>query len=290
MYFLAVQELAPLSLHMDVKVGDEVSERALAKYDEHLHEQVFPPADKSSVKEMAGDGHQKIACSCTGPARRGSGRPRSRVPGRQKDMTHGWFLITDPRTSRVLSVVQQVQPEDNSIKAAALGKVMHMYPNCDCFIHDRNCSFEEYAHRNPALEQLHYYPTDKWHGFKHKEGCPNSPYEVPRLRRRVRGLNTSVAEQVFGWFRGYTKILNYTSPLRHKFLVLYFCKVHNSLVDEGNAKHLPAITQKTKMYKSRPYDCNDAKGKKNIVRKKPALKSKGKNIVRKKPASKITMR
>ena len=55
------------------------------------------------------------------------------------------------------------------------------------------------------------------------------------MGRRIKKLNTSVCEQTFSWFRGYAKMLNEMQPLRHRFLVLYFCKLHNENVDAGTA-------------------------------------------------------
>eukprot|EP00972_Heterocapsa_arctica_P093157 13740979-Heterocapsa_arctica.AAC.1 len=64
MYFLAVQELSPLSLHMKILIGDEINKDALRAYDEHLHAHVLPPSDVSTIKELVGDGHEKVFVKC----------------------------------------------------------------------------------------------------------------------------------------------------------------------------------------------------------------------------------
>ena len=79
MYYLALREFEPLGLQKKIVIGDEISEEALAAYDTHLHEKVFPPIQLESVKELVGDGHQKVMCKCpNGSTTARAGRPRTR--------------------------------------------------------------------------------------------------------------------------------------------------------------------------------------------------------------------
>ena len=67
------------------------------------------------------------------------------------------------------------------------------------------------------------------------------PYRIRRLKLRLKGVNTQAAEQTFSWFKGYSRILNEMSPLRHKSMVLYFCKLHNQCIAERRADYLPPM-------------------------------------------------
>ena len=65
-----------------------------------------------------------------------------------------------------------------------------------------------------------------------------------RLKMRLKGMNTSVAEQVFSWFPGYAQVLNELRPERHNFLVLYYCRRHDMLVEQGRTEHVnPSSTK-----------------------------------------------
>ena len=57
-------------------------------------------------------------------------------------------------------------------------------------------------------------------------------------QKRVENMNTSKAEQIFSWFRSYASTFNSMDALRHKFMVLFYCKQHNSLVEEGITSRL----------------------------------------------------
>jgi len=78
------------------------------------------------------------------------------------------------------------------------------------------------------------------------------------LRKRIKGLNTSVAEQVFSWFRGYAKSFNSMGSLHHKFLVLQHIRRHNAMIDSGDNKHLCPFNHLKKT--SKPYDCPEPEG------------------------------
>ena len=77
----------------------------------------------------------------------------------------------------------------------------------------------------------------------------------PTLARRMRNLNTAVAEQVFSWFRGYARSINELRADRHVFIVRYFCKLHNELCDNGQATHLNAVATGTKRKRGN-YQCS----------------------------------
>eukprot|EP00959_Pyramimonas_sp_CCMP1952_P161491 3377028-Pyramimonas_sp.AAC.1 len=72
------------------------------------------------------------------------------------------------------------------------------------------------------------------HAKGHARSCPCNPYHIKRLSRRLKGINTQVAEQPLSWFRGYARPLNEMAPLRHKLCVLFFAKLHTNYVAEHN--------------------------------------------------------
>ena len=62
----------------NIQIGNEVSDEDLAIYDKTVHEEVFPPQNPADVKEIAGDGNQKVlikACKHQKPLKR-IGRPK----------------------------------------------------------------------------------------------------------------------------------------------------------------------------------------------------------------------
>ena len=106
-----------------------------------------------------------------------------------------------------------------------------------------------------------------------------------RLDRRLKGVNTSIAEQTFSWFRGYAASFNQTRPEFQRFIVLVYTAKHNDLVHKGEAVHLnPFSAHKKTMKKagilrrpaSHAYIC-----------KKPATNKSGvrKHVLKKKPSS-----
>ena len=262
MLMLAMQELHPLGetvLH-NIVISDEFSPSALTAYDKHMHQKAFPPKCKQNVKEMSGDGHEKvmvkISKGCAAPMKR-TGRPRKNKAKKQQAYGNGWFMLTDPKDGRVLAIEQQFEPENNAVKKKCLKKVLPLYNQCDCFIHDRACSTQPQLEKDVALKQIKYYTCDKFHSFRHKKTCKCNPHYVLRLKRRVAKVNTSVSEQVFSWFRGYSRVLNEMKACRHHFLVLYYCAQHNKHIEAGTAKYLNAYSHlnKSKQKQSRSYSC-----------------------------------
>ena len=164
-------------------------------------------------------------------------------------------MAVDPKDSRVLGVLQQRCPENNQLKLELMTRIAPNFPMCDCLIHDRNCSFENAAKAEEELKGIKYFPIDRFHGMKHCPTCKNSPQNVPRLERRLKGVNTSVSEQVFSWFRNYARILNEMKPKIHEFLVLYFCKLHNAVVKADGTKHLNPYSACNKKKNSTSYPC-----------------------------------
>ena len=78
--------------------------------------------------------------------------------------------------------------------------------------------------------------------------------------RRVRNLNTSIADQTFSWFLGYAGSLNELKPLRRQFVVLLYAGIHNELISKGNTTHMnPYSHQNVSKKRPTPYECDDIK-------------------------------
>ena len=100
------------------------------------------------------------------------------------------------------------------------------------------------------------------------DSCQCSPLSVPRLRKRAADVNTSVAEQVFAWFRGYAKTFNEMRPLRHHFLVLYYTRLHNLQIDLNQATYLNPMAPARQQRKAiKKYECTKVKNSKTYKNK-----------------------
>jgi hypothetical protein len=254
-YFLAMQEFELIDAHMWLPVEENLPADLVEKYDAYLHQFEFPPANPEEIKEVVGDGHEKVHVKCPGAARVHAGQPRKTKDKREKPYTHGWYMLTDPRSQRILAVTQMLFPENNEQTAHTLRKILPYYPNINCFIYDRACTFMPSASQNDFLSQIEYYICDVFHGNKHKPSCLCRSKSVRRLKRRLRGINTSIAEQTFAWFRGYARSFNEMQEANHRFFVLYFCKLHNTLVDDGDTGHLNPYVRQQVPRDSRTYTC-----------------------------------
>ena len=120
----------------------------------------------------------------------------------------------------------------------ALEKVIDTYDKVDAFGLDRNCKFAPKAKSRPKLKRIKYWFIDKFHAQKHSKDCPCNPYYIPRIMKRLKGVNTSTSEQVWSWFRGYVTTLNHMNSRRHRFLVLHYVRRHNDLIKRGDTSHL----------------------------------------------------
>lgn len=169
--FMAIGQFEKMGLHLGIEIGREISDEDLKQYDEYVHEYLFPPKDPSSVKEAAGDGHQKVVQKCHSNQQN---KPKTgpKIVKRDKRMksdtfTNGWFMVTEPSSQRILSVQLQKTPENNEVKGRALSRIVSLYKNLDLFIHDRACGFEKYARKQNELKQFKYYVVDRFHGKNH---------------------------------------------------------------------------------------------------------------------------
>ena len=167
-------------------------------------------------------------------------------------------MLVDPTSKHVLAAVPMKDPENNQVKLDSLEKIVHLYPKLNCYVHDRACSVEKAGRKRRRLRRIKYYAVDKLHAERHRKKCKNSPLTNKVLKRRLKNVNTMVAEQTFSWFRHHARVLNETRDLRHRFLVLRYCKKHNELMDAGDYSHLNEFTAGKEMKKkpSVAYACS----------------------------------
>ena len=234
-YYLAAREFESIGMSDTINVEEDLSHAQVQRYSAYLHNTVYPPENPAIVREVVGDGNAKVVMKCGQAMGRGVGRPRKNNEGQVRSRSHGWFMLVEPRLMRILSLEPMLSPENNAIKNITLKKIIGQYPNLDCFIHDRNCSihdrncsFQNQALQFEELQQLKYFPIDRFHAKTHKKGCRNNPLTVSRLGRRIRKVNTSAAEQTFSWFKKYSITIGEMPKGKHMFLVLLFARWHNT--------------------------------------------------------------
>ena len=209
-YYAALQEFEVIEEDTKLVIGEEISQRALSKYSEHVHSVDFVPRDPTHVKELVGDGHEKVSMKCSTPPQKRSGKPKQVRRGKHrgkkappKAMTNGWFMLVHPSTMRIVGVTPQIEPENNAVVTASLEKILPYYPSCDGFIYDRQCRYAPTASAIASLSQIEHWCVDAFHAFKHKKGCKYCAKNRRSIKRRFKGVNGSAAERVFRWFRQY---------------------------------------------------------------------------------------
>ena len=240
----------------DIDVDDAISPSIVDMYDQWLHQQVFPPLRKAKVSELVVDGHAEVLVKSRGgedPPRR-VGRPRA--DGAKMQFGNGWLMAVDPRTPRILSISAMDAPENNQVAFEAVERVIRLYPNMDCIVYDRACEMLPAARQRPLLKQVKMFAVDKFHAQKHGATRRCSPLKVRRIHTRFREENTSAAEQVFTWFRGYAATLNSASSHHHWFVALYLCRKRNDLITSSGADHMNPYGNVRKLKRAtEPYGC-----------------------------------
>jgi hypothetical protein len=205
-------------LAQNIVIGDELTDEMIQAYDSWLHAKVFVPKRTGTVKALAIDGHEKVMlklCASEDPPPR-VGRPRKDAA--PKLFSNGWFMMTDPACGRILSVEPMAGPENNDVAFRTIEKVISHYPCASVLIYDRACRLVQAGRGRRKLRQIRTWAVDKWHAYKHGKECVCSPWNHKNIERALNGLNTSVAEQTFSWFRSYASTFNSMRSLRHRFI------------------------------------------------------------------------
>ena len=85
----------------------------LQKYDLKMHSSISPPVNPYEIKEVSGDGNEKVLVKVSpkDASLKRAGRPPARK--KPKPISNGWFLICHPGSGRILGVYYMLHPENN---------------------------------------------------------------------------------------------------------------------------------------------------------------------------------
>ena len=92
-----------------------------------------------------------------------SGRPR-KDGVKKEERNHGWFMVIDPCTSRILAIESLDKPENNEVVTKSVTKVLPPCPKVDLLILDRCCHYKPSAINNPELCKSN---TTRWTSSTH---------------------------------------------------------------------------------------------------------------------------
>ena len=129
-------------------------------------------------------------------------------------------------------------PENHKVACAAVKNAIKLAPKLDSVVYDRACITLEKAKKDESLKSIKCWAVDRFHAGGHSNTCPCSPAVVHRIDRRFKGVNTSIAEQTFAWFRTYVGTFNTMNPSSQRFCVRLFASRHNDLIRTCKATHL----------------------------------------------------
>ena len=161
-------------------------------------------SERKAIQEVVIDGNEKIATKCSTLAPAHAGRPRK--DGKVKQRNNGWFMAVDPSTGLIIE--EMLGPENHKVAFAAVKNAIKLAPKLDCVVYDRTCITLEKAKKDESLNSIKCWAVDRFHAGRHSDTCPCSPAVVHRIDRRLKGVNASIAEQTFAWFRTYVGTFN----------------------------------------------------------------------------------
>ena len=272
-----------------LNIEDPLADDLVHEYSAWWHSHHLSAAERNRITEIVMDGHEKVStkCSTTPPAR--VGRPRK--DGRIKQRHNGWFMSMDPGSGLVIAVSEMTDPENNEVMFQVLQKTLLHAPNADCVIYDRICRCMAFVRKHKELKRVKSWCVDRFHARGHSSTCECSPLNVKRLDTRLKGVNTSIAEQTFAWFRGYAATFNSKSRDAHIFTVLRYVDRHNNLIRNKYVLHLNKFSANRRVAKSvgvwkkpstHKYTCRRPAAATSSGSGKPSTSS---TSIRRKPAS-----
>ena len=121
-----------------IRVDDPVHEGHLRDFHRWWQTIETPHRMSQSVKEIAVDGHEKIATKCYHEAPARGGRPRK--DGHVKLFYNGWFMTTHPGTGVILGLFEMKDPENSDVALNLVQNLLPHYPKVDAVLYDRACS------------------------------------------------------------------------------------------------------------------------------------------------------
>ena len=257
LYYLVLQEGSEMwasskpadrSRLLSIKVEDPLHADFLKIYSSWWHQKQITLREWRQVKEVVIDGHEKVAAKCHNAPPAHAGRPRKNK--QTKHRQNGWFMAVDPASGLVLAVTNMKDPETVPVAKQVLKQVLNRGTAVDCVIYDKMCICMKSIAKDKDFAQIKYWCVDRFHAKGHSSSCPCSPLNHSRLDRRLRDVNSSIAEQTFSWFRGYAASFNSKSPDTHIFYVLLYVKKHNTLIRKDYMQHLNAFSARAKVGKA----------------------------------------
>ena len=159
--------------------------------------------------------------------------------------SHGWFMCVES-SGIIKCALQQKTPENNRIVLRAVAKARSFNKNIKIVVYDRACKIKFPAGIKSSV--------DKFHGRRHTANCKKNPWVSPPLWTLVHGINTSIAESVFSYFRSFAKIINPMRDCRSRLYLLWLCLKHNEKVAKKNFDHLN-LHQNHQKKGAVSYDC-----------------------------------
>jgi hypothetical protein len=148
--------------------------------------------------------------------------------------TSGWQFVLDPESRVCLGASEHLVNECLEDKVGLVCAVMTM-PNVapNLLIHDDACHFQNYVLKNFSAEfkGVKHYVVDRFHRHNHK--CAKKKYTRSE-DRRLKGVNTSIAEIFNAWMRPLNFFLNGLRPQSHRFWVEESILFYNAHVAPSN--------------------------------------------------------
>ena len=121
-----------------IYIGEELTQHFLEYFDKYCHEERFLPKEPLEVTEIALDAEMKVAERCSkDKVKKRAGAPR--LDGTTPARGNGWGAASDPRSGRIVGMVPLEDPENLDCWVFLLTKILWLYLNCNCIIHDRAC-------------------------------------------------------------------------------------------------------------------------------------------------------
>ncbi|CAE7341852.1 unnamed protein product, partial [Symbiodinium sp. CCMP2456] len=221
---------------MSICLEKPLADDFVQEYHKWFQFNVITAKEAKSMYEIVIDGHEKVSSRCSTATPAHGGRPRK--DGTVKKRTNGWFLAVHPESGLIVGVQEMIHPENNDLAVGMLQDAAELLPALDCIIYDRMCCALQAVRKSDMLQDVKYFCVDKFHAHGHGTNCPCSPLVHKKLDKRLRDVNTSVAEQTFASFRNYARTFNAMSPQTSFFYVLLYVQKHNELIRKNSVSHL----------------------------------------------------
>ena len=138
------------------------------------------------------------------------------------------------------------------------------------------------AKKSELLQSIRHLCIDTVHAAGHGPDFPCSPENRRHLARRLTDVNTSVAEQTFGWSRNHAAAFNLMSRETHLSTVLLYAMKHNDTMRTDYRLHLSPFNKNLKRRSvSSKYHCRQPAASSSFIHQRQATST------RKRPSSSL---